>query len=200
MRVTVRKEEGFELAIYGMSLSFMTEGTPFEDWWTPERFNKLINTAKANAPRDMGHNKALESMMVWLEVSAPRYFWAEMDTYRLMTKQSTGTMHTIQRRALTVEDFEEGTDLFMINRFNEILAEATQNFTIKSRLQGNDLQRVKNALPEGFLQTRLMCVSYKTLRNIFLQRATHALYQWHYFIGEVRRQLEHPEFLPEATK
>jgi len=200
MKVTVRKEAGFELAVYGMSLSFMTEGTSFEEWWTPERFEKLINTAKANAPRDMGHNKMLESMMVWLEVTAPRFWHQEADTYRLMSKQSTGTMHTIQRRLLTVNDFEEGTDLFMINRFNEILTEVTQNFTIKSRLQGDNLQRIKKALPEGFLQTRLMCVSYKTLRNMILQRSTHALTQWHYFIEELYNQLEYPEFLPNLSK
>ena len=108
MKVTIRREEGFDLAVYGMSLSFMTEGTSYEDWWTEERFNKLVNTAKANAGRDGGHNKMLESMVMWLEVRAPRFWWQEADTYRLTTKQSTGTMHTIQRRLLTVEDFEEG--------------------------------------------------------------------------------------------
>lgn len=197
MRVTVRKEEGFELAIYGMSLSFMTEGTPFEEWWTEERYTKLVNTAKANAGRDGGHNKMLESMVMWLEVTAPRFWWQEADTYRLTTKQSTGTMHTIQRRLLTMADFEEDTDPFMVNRFNEILTEVTNNFSDKSRLKGESLQKVKCALPEGFLQTRLFCINYKTLRNMILQRSTHALKQWHYFIEEVYKQAKHPEFLPK---
>ena len=196
MKVTIRREEGFDLAVYGMSLSFMTEGTSYEDWWTEERFNKLVNTAKANAGRDGGHNKMLESMVMWLEVRAPRFWWQEADTYRLTTKQSTGTMHTIQRRPLTLEDFEEGTDLFMIERFNAILKEATNDFSDKSRLKGETLQRVKCALPEGFLQTRLFCINYKTLRNMILQRSTHALKQWHLFIEEIYKQAQHPEFLP----
>ena len=200
MKVTIRREEGFDLAVYGMSLSFMTEGVPYEEWWTEDRFNKLVNTAKVNAGRDGGHNKLLESVVMWLEVKAPRFWWQEADTYRLTTKQSTGTMHTIQRRLLTVEDFEEGTDIFMIERFNTILTEATNNFTDKSRLKGDNLQRVKCALPEGFLQTRLFCINYKTLRNMILQRHTHALKQWHYFISEIYKQAKYPEFLPNILE
>ena len=44
MKVIVRKEAGFDLAVYGLSLSFMTEGISYEEWWTEERFNKLVNT------------------------------------------------------------------------------------------------------------------------------------------------------------
>ena len=100
----------------------------------------------------------------------------------------------------TVEDFEEGTDIFMIERFNTILTEATNNFTDKSRLKGDNLQRVKCALPEGFLQTRLFCINYKTLRNMILQRHTHALKQWHYFISEIYKQAKYPEFLPNILE
>lgn len=196
MKVTVRNESGYELALYGMSLSFMTEGISYEDWWTPERFDKMKSTVEANADRDLGHNKFLESMVVWVEVVAPRFWWQEADTYRLATKQSCGTMHTIQRRPLVIEDFDEFTDPFMISRFNQILAEETDNFKLKKRLKGDSLKRVKSALPEGFLQTRLICINYKTLRNMFLQRATHALEHWQFFISSVKAQVAHPELLP----
>ena len=45
--------------------------------------------------KDEGHNKFLESIIIWAEVTAPRYWWQEADTYRLSTKQSESTMHTL---------------------------------------------------------------------------------------------------------
>ena len=49
------------------------------------------------APMDGGHNKFLESIYVWLNVKAPRYWWQEADTFRLSTKQSESTMHTLNK-------------------------------------------------------------------------------------------------------
>jgi hypothetical protein len=63
-------------------------------------------------------------------------------------------------------------------------------------LSGINLQRVKWNLPEGFLQTRQVRISYKTLRGMILQRKTHRLEQWQFFLTEVLRQVEHPELLP----
>ena len=62
-----------------------------------------------------------------------------------------------------------------------------------------DLVGVKKRLPEGFLQTRMWCMNYKTLRNIILQRRTHRLPHWKEFIRQTLEQVEHRELLPELT-
>ena len=197
MHVKVLEEAGFEWALAGTSLSFKDEAIDFEEWWTPERFNKMKKTCKGMAFKDGGHNKFLESMQVWVFIKAPRGWWQEFDTYRVgITKNSASTMHTIQRRPVSIEDFEEGTDGFIVNAFNDILIDVTENFKNTKRLTGKDLQRVKWNLPEGYLQSRIVNVNYKTLRNMFLQRWTHALEQWQAFIVQMRNQLEHPNFLP----
>lgn len=198
MKVIIRNEAGYEEALYGLSLSFKDREIPYKKWWVNDRKYKMKKISEAQHKRDGGHNKFLESIMVWVEVEAPRGWWQEFDTYRVgVTKQSDSTMHTIQRRPLHRGDFTEGTDDSIIERFNEILEEATDGFEDGSMLTGDALQVVKWNIPEGFLQNRMVCLNYKTLRNIFLQRKTHRLKQWQIFIDEVRTQCEHPELLPE---
>ena len=189
-------EEGYEFALYGMSLSFMEEGTPISSWWDEQKMAHMESIAPKQAFKDGGHNKFLESIITWFHIRAPRGWWQEYDTYRLETKQSASTMHTIQRRALRPDDFERHTPHEIIDCFNGILFEATEEFQLSSRLWGDRLQRVKWSLPEGYLQTRQVRISYKTLRGMILQRKTHRLEQWQFFLKEVLRQIEHPELLP----
>lgn len=183
MKVLIRKEEGYELALEGIGLSFNVDN-----------MDRLVRVADKLAPKDAGHNKFLESMVVWLDIDAPRYWWSEFDTYRVgTTKQSESTMHTITHRELTPEDFE-GTV------FGPTLD--TLNMAIRSYQHEEDKKRkdqlfreIKTNLPEGFLQRRIVCTNYKVLKNMFVQRKRHRLQEWHTFIQQVEEQVEHPEFL-----
>ncbi len=51
------------------------------------------------------HSKAVRGLIVYAEINAPRFWWAEMDTYRIGTERlsSESTMH-IQGRALPTEE------------------------------------------------------------------------------------------------
>ena len=196
MQVDVLFEAGYEYALYGLSLSFKDRGISKKDWWTEEKFAAMDKRASSLYKMDGGHNKFLESIVVWLDVEACRGWWQEFDTYRVgTTKQSESSMHTIQLRPTTKDDYESGTCLDIIKIFNKILAEETDNFSSKKRLHGRSLQRVKDNLPEGFLQRREICLNYKTLKNIVSQRKAHALLYWQFFISEIKNKLEHPEFL-----
>ena len=57
------------------------------------------------------------------------------------------------------------------------------------------LEEVKNELPEGFLQRRIMVTNYKALRNIYQQRKNHKLPEWRLFCETLARNLNHPYFL-----
>lgn len=175
MKVTVLNEAGYEEALLGLSLSYESR-TPAE---LAER-----GVDQKLAKMDGGHNKFLESIMVWLDVTAPRYWWQEADTYRLSTKQSASTMHTIMKRPLAQSDFQGGIPYEYLDFLNELVS-------------GGEFVRLKQLLPESFLQRRIWCVSYKTLRNIFLQREMHKLPEWRQFIKEVRSQVKRPWLLPE---
>ena len=83
MEVQKVEEAGFLSALKGLAHN---KKQPVE---------KMASVAEKLAFSDGGHNKFLESIIVWLEVRGPRYFWQEADTFRLSTKQSESTMHTL---------------------------------------------------------------------------------------------------------
>ena len=122
-------------------------------------------------------------MYVWLVVKAPRYWWQDADTYRLSSKQSQSTTHTLLKRPLVLEDFEDKCVI-------------PETLTVLNMcINGKDFLGAKKVLPEGFLQTREWCLSYKTLSNIFVQRKNHPLPHWPEFIKLVLQQVDYPELL-----
>ena len=131
---------------------------------------------------DNGHNKYLESMIVWIEVNAPRYWWSQSDTYRIATKQSQSTMHTILKRKLTQDDFSKSIPWYTLLRLNRLIKK-------------KDFEQLKAELPESFKQRRMWCMSYKTLRNMYKQRKNHKLPEWRIFLDKLLSQIEHPHFI-----
>lgn len=189
MQVTVLEEHGHDLALRGMAYSFKDRSLDTETWWKMQR-QRAEKRAPLLAPKDGGHNKFLESLVVYLDVEASRAWWSEFDTYRVgVTKQSESTMHTLSKRGPLPEDFEDGTHWHVIDSFIAVWHEAK-----------GDINTLKMNLPEGFLQRRLICTNYKALRNIIAQRENHRLKWWTVFIACVLAQVQHPEYLrTEAT-
>jgi len=170
MNVLVLKESGYEEAMLGVSLSFNSD------------LDRMENRAKQLAPLDMGHNKFLESICVWLDINAPRYWWSQFDTYRIgVTKQSESTMHTLTKRVLTQEDFELPINPVFLGYLNDCI-------------RNGELVKAKAHLPEAFLQRRIVRTNYKSLRGVVKQRASHKLPEWQVFVQELKKQLSHPEY------
>lgn len=200
MRVKVLTEAGYEAALFGCGLSHgVTSGMDFKADFKPyihevdgdvldvlctKEFTRMERVTKKLAHMDGGHNKFLESIIVWLDVTAPRGWWQEADTYRLTSKQSESTMHTITKRPLTHDDFHAGqiTDSHL-HFLNHLISE-------------ENWESVKLHLPESFLQRRIWRVDYKTLRNILLQRWNHRWKLWREFCEAVLEQVGYPELLP----
>jgi len=94
--IKILKESGYKEALLGISLSY------------GKSLNYVINN-KVDvklAKLEGGHNKFLESIFIWIDITAPRFVWSEMDTFRLTTKQSESTIHTLGKRHLEQTDFE----------------------------------------------------------------------------------------------
>lgn len=184
MKVKILKEEGYDLALRGMAYSYKDRALDPDVWWEGQRERAQARAPKL-APMGGGHDKFLRQMMLWIDVEAPRCWWSEFDTYKVGTVASSeSTMHTLSKRAPTLYDFEHGTNSRTIEAFFDVWREAK-----------GDITTLKMNLPEGFLQRRLVTMNYANLRNIIAQREGHRLKQWAIFIDEVRRQVQHPEFL-----
>ena len=169
MQVVKMSEHGLTEALVGLSKSYNVKPN--------------IETAHKLANKDGGHNVFLEQIQCWFEVDAPRYWWQQFDRYRVgTTRQSESTMHTLLKKPLESSDFEGGlcwVHLFYLNWLRK-----RKRFV-----------RLKQVLPESFLQSRVVTINYKSLRNIVRQREKHKLQEWRVFCQCVRVSIEHQEWL-----
>lgn len=173
MDINILMEAGANEAIGGMAFSYQTE-CPLDNIkpvGTPSV--KELVSAHAIAKKDGGHNKFLESIVVWMDIRATMTWWKQFDTYRVgVTKLSKSTMHTLMTRDIRKTDFGVpiiGAWLAELNRLR----------------YKKDFEGLINALPMGYLQTRRVCVNSRTLRNIIVQRRGHRLLEWAEFIKKM---------------
>ena len=139
----------------------------------PKVVNKLLKREL-----NSGELKFLEFITVYLDVTAPRYFWQQIDTYNVgIRKQSESTMHTILKRKLLQSDFEEPIRVDILELLN-------------SMIERKEFDNVKNHLPESFLQRRIIVTNYKTLIHIIKQRKNHKLKVWELFCNYLIENLE----------
>lgn len=185
MRIIKLSEHGYKEALLGLSLNYQKDVKDM-----PKVLNKL-------ALKDGGHNKVLEFMQVYLDITAARYFWQEFDTYRIgVSKSSESTMHNLLDRDMTIEDLEmvcHGTTLW--SQARQVAAFNKTKNDLTSLPKAERINELKKLIPESYLQRRIVCLNYKALRDIIQQRRTHQLKEWRIFCAEILGLLEHPEFL-----
>lgn len=184
--VRVLCEAGYKEALFGLSLSYRTL-TPLEidgtkkDFYDKNHFDKIEKVAQTLAFRQGGHNKFLESIQTWLLIRGSLSFWKQFDTYRCgISKQSESTMHTLKHRTLTSQDFTEET--FCIPNIKNL-----------------SIDEMRDSLPSGFLECRVVNTNYKTLQNIIHQRKNHKSQKWNIFIEQLLKQLQHPQLLIQTN-
>lgn len=181
MKIELTQVFGFEAAIRAMrnpwdswdksdsSFAHYMDGVPGKND-NPENF--ILGPADAELSRKLTaagpeHAKHLRMIMVWVDLTLPRYIWAEMDTYQHTVKVSCSTMHKLKSRPIELEDFEGVVNLDFIDVLNCLIEDEFP------------LETVKRHLPEGYLQKRTFMTSYAQLLNIRRQRRTHGLKPWH---------------------
>lgn len=184
MKVCVTNEYGKFEALIGLGLSYgLTSEYSFENDMDAILFERLKDLSNKLAHKDKGHNKFLESICVWIDITAPRNWWSQFDTYRIgVTKQSESSMHTLMHRHLTQDDFEHSIYEPTLDQLNKYIDE-------------KDFTKLKNELPEGFLQRRIICTNYKVLRHIIAQRKNHKLPAWPVFVKNILTQVKNGHYL-----
>lgn len=143
---------------------------------------ELANTLAKGGPV---HAKYRRMIDVYLDITAPLYWWKEFDTYKVGTvANSCSTMHTIHKRELTLDDF--ATD--QLTECNKNLLEMVIRNINEARRQfiatGNKKQwyQMIQLLPSSFLQKRTIKLNYEVLYNIYHSpRYNHKLYEWRIF-------------------
>lgn len=149
------------------------------------------------------HAKWMRQVEVWVEISAPRYWWSEFDTYKVSTTaNSQSTMHKLKDEKLNRDSVEfnwgvsdkADTCMDMVLLVCSILQDTLQASEDKN--ERNEIHRViKGLLPESFIQTRTVSLNYQVLQNMYNQRKSHRLPQWNTDFVNWVKALPYSEFI-----
>ena len=135
------------------------------------------------------HRKFMRMITVYVDITAPLYWWKEFDTYKVGTvANSCSTMHKIQAKEFTLEDFSyehlEWTDA------PEECYEAGDILSLTIKMLNVNRHRyleTKNKkywwqmiqlLPSSYNQKRTVMLNYEVLANIYKSRKNHKLDEW----------------------
>lgn len=141
------------------------------------------------------HRKFMRQIFVSVDITAPLYWWKEADTYKVgTTANSTSTMHKLTSQPITMECFEtddfnpslESDGLYdgleytlgetLVLELFEWLEGLRQRYlATKDKRYWKELIRW---LPESWLQTRTITMSYENVFNMVHQRKNHKLNEW----------------------
>ena len=157
------------------------------------------------------HRKFMRMITVYLDITAPLYWWKEFDTYKVGTvANSCSTMHKIAAKEFTLDDFScEHLIYDWVGDNNEAIwyKDPPENSPIKCQLMFTPLDALRitigvlntnrkayietkdkkywwqmiQLLPSSYNQKRTAMLNYEVLANIYKSRRNHKLDEWHTF-------------------
>ena len=130
------------------------------------------------------HAKYRRMIPVWVTLTAPLYWWKEFDTYKVGTvANSCSTMHKIQAKEFTLEDFScEHMNQHSIRALTAVINQlnAARDEYLSSK-EKDDWWQMIQLLPTSYNQKRTVVLNYEVLHNIYFSRKDHKLDEWHVF-------------------
>ena len=156
---------------------------PFEFFVGDEDLKLMLKLVKAGAD----HRKFMRMIVVYADITAPLYWWKEADTYKVGTvRNSCSTMHKIQEKEFTREDFSfenipDGYCWFLnegdlIEDILMALNDAREEF-----LDTKDKKywwQMIQLLPSSYNQRATLMLNYEVLFNMYHSRKNHKLDEW----------------------
>lgn len=151
------------------------------------------------------HRKFMRMITVYVDITAPLYWWKEFDTYKVGTvANSCSTMHKIHAKEFTLDDFSHEH----LYRDNSVIVNYVKNdFRILNNIQWfmltidllNSMReayletkdkkywwQIIQLLPSSYNQKRTVMLNYEVLANMFAARCNHKLDEWKQLCGWMR--------------
>lgn len=147
------------------------------------------------------HRKFMRMIPVYVDITAPLYWWKEFDTYKVGTvANSCSTMHKIAEKEFTRDDFSvehllgmednpftvavssDGTELSPIGEMADIIS--MLNGCRAKYLETKDKNywwQMIQLLPSSYNQKRSVMLNYEVLANMYKSRKNHKLDEWRDF-------------------
>lgn len=150
----------------------------------PNDLDLMIRLRKAGAD----HRKFMRKLVVYVDITAPLYWWKEYDTYKVGTvANSCSTMHKIHAKEFTMDDFSHehlrvAAKGVLLNTIDALNAE-------REAFIGEGVEGIKGEkqcwysmiqlLPTSYNQKRTVMLNYEVLTNMYHARKNHKLDEWH---------------------
>ena len=145
------------------------------------------------------HRKFFRQIPVIMDITAPTYWWAEMDTYKIgTTRNSCSLQHKGDSRDFTTDDFtfeDQGT--LGVFDYAEILNDQKVVIDILNKWRNKYIDSGKNNyslframrqfMPMGYNYKSTWSGTYENLINIYEWRRNHKLSEWHVFCDEIKK-------------
>lgn len=152
---------------------------------------------------DTDNRKFMQMITVYLDITAPLYWWKEFDTHKIdIVTNSCSLMHRIADKEFTLDDFShehliarekplaESVDasvdameppnaIWLIHRTIQTLNQY-RNLYLQTMDKKYWWQLIQ-LLPSSYNQKRTVMMNYKVLANIYKSLRNHKLDEWHTF-------------------
>ena len=180
----------------------------FEPRLGPNDLSLMMKLRKAGTD----HRKFMRYIIVYVDITAPLYWWKEFETYRAgvhpgqepinpmdIEMNSCSTMHKIHAKEFTLDDFScehlmdrldgiyENYNRGPIWGFQETIT--MLNMCRDLYLQTKDKKywwQMIQLLPTSYNQKRTVMLNYEVLANIYKSRKDHKLDEWHDFCDWIK--------------
>ena len=140
------------------------------------------------------HRKFMRMIVVYVDITAPFYWWKEFDTYKVGTvANSCSTMHKLTEKEFTLDDFScEHLSKAPKKILKMVIDElnSCRNLYLNGGYDGYvDVEpkrkdvwwQMIQLLPSSYNQKRTVMLNYEVLANIYKSRKGHRLDEWHKF-------------------
>ena len=155
------------------------------------------------------HRKFMRMITVYLDITAPLYWWKEFDTYKVGTvANSCSTMHKIHAKEFVREDFSyehlitnrelcwnehvmsgpecDDSPMDILDIVIDALNVYREKYLIALKTESETGLSAKDIwwqmiqlLPSSYNQKRTVMLNYEVLANIYKSRRNHKLDEWH---------------------
>lgn len=199
-----QSDSGWDESIYHNDKDYITVmSEDFSDYEVGPNDRDLMKRLR-NAGTD--HRKFMRMIAVYVDITAPLYWWKEFDTYKVGTvANSCSTMHKIADKEFTLEDFScehlvsgwAGKDvngefiilpgpsdclentIAVLNRVRESYIDSLNKASDTGFSSKEIWWQMIQLLPSSYNQRRTVMLNYEVLANMYKSRKNHKLDEWH---------------------
>lgn len=158
------------------------------------------------------HRKFMRMIVVYVDITAPLYWWKEADTYKVGTvANSCSTMHKIVDKEFTLEDFSHEhlieNSIYLLKDIISALNEFRDLYINFGRYYSKGIVsseiitkkdvwwQMIQLLPSSYNQKRTVMMNYEVLANIYKSRKNHKLDEWSVEFMEWIKSLPYSELI-----